>query len=122
MLFVVLIASVSTQRVKPNDGRIIGSLHDAWCKTGVAKAAIMIKGTKLKRKLKSDTEGKFEVSLPPGTYKITVEKYGFKRYINDVKITADTNLPVTVKMEYGWSTSDPNAGKVGPCGTTYRYQ
>jgi Carboxypeptidase regulatory-like domain len=119
LLSVVLVASVPAQHLKRNEGRITGALLDARCKTGVAKAAITIRGTKLKRKLKSNTEGNFEISLPPGTYQITIEKYGFKRYIvNDVKVGADTEFPVTVHMNYGWSTDDPNHGKPEPCRAT----
>jgi hypothetical protein len=101
---------------KRNDGRVTGHLRDPWCDSGVAKAAITIKGAKFKRKLKSDLSGNFDICLTPGTYQVTVEKYGFKRYIvNDLKVTSGETSPVKLDMEAGWATSDPNLGKRAPC-------
>ena len=112
----VIVGSAAQPCVRPNDGKVAGHLNDPWCKTGIAKASITIKGAKLKRKVKSDASGNFEFCVPPGDYTVTVEKYGFKRYtVDDLKVTSGTMSPVTLNMEAGWATNDPNLGKRAPC-------
>ena len=44
----------------------------------IAGAVIRIENGDLKRRLRSDYEGKFELELPAGTYDIRVEQPGFK--------------------------------------------
>src|SRR5438034_7864637 len=102
--------------LRPNDGKVAVHLNDPWCKTGIAKASITIKGAKLKRKVKADANGNFEFCVPRGDYTLTIEKYGFKRYIvGDLKVTSGTTSPVTLDMDAGWATNDPNIGKRAPC-------
>jgi hypothetical protein len=118
-LAVLFALSAQQLWAKPRDGKVTGRLNDSWCKTGIPRAAITIKGTKIKRKLKSDSAGRFEISVPPGTYQLTVEMYGYKRYIvNELKVTSGENSTVNLDMEPGWATSDPNAGKREPCRAT----
>jgi hypothetical protein len=112
----VIVGSAAQPCVTPNEGKVSGHLNEPWCKMGIAKAAITIKGAKLKRKLKSDAYGNFEFCVPPGNYTVTVEKYGFKRYLVDnLKVTSGETSPVNLDMEAGWATSDPNLGKRAPC-------
>jgi hypothetical protein len=70
----------------------------------------------VKRKFKSDGAGKFEVCLLAGTYQITVQKYGFKRYIvDDVEVRPNATTTLNLDMEAGYATDDPNAGNSLPC-------
>ena len=101
-------------RVKPAEGRIVGQLRNL-CGVGIAKAVVRIKGGKVKRKTKSNVEGKFEFYLPAGNYEILVDKYGFKRYTMTVQVTPDSAASVNLDMEAGYSTDDPNEGKELPC-------
>lgn len=69
---------------------------------------------------KTDRDGWFTAKkLPEGTYKLDVQKYGFKRYlINDINLTGDSKLfEFTYKLERGYPSYDPNVGnpKYKPC-------
>ena len=102
---------------KPQHGGIAGRLRDL-CEVGIAKAVITAKSGKVRRKLKSDRAGRFEFCLPAGTYQITVEKYGFKRYIvNDLEVKPNAMATVNLDMEAGYASDDPNAEKalLNPC-------
>lgn len=46
----------------------------------VVGAAIKIENDKSQRRVKSDSEGKFEVELAAGTYEVTVEMAGFRKF------------------------------------------
>ena len=111
VISLALIIEVLAQQpcVKPQHGGVAGSLRDL-CEIGIAKAAITAKSGKVKRKFKSDRAGKFEVCLPAGPYQIIVEKYGFKRYIlNDVEVKPNATTKVSLDIEAGYATNDPNA-------------
>jgi hypothetical protein len=114
-----LIIEVLAQQpcVKPQHGGVAGRLRDL-CEVGIGKAVITAKSGKVKRKFKSNAAGKFEVCLPAGIYQITVEKYGFKRYIvNDVEVRANATTTLNLDMEAGYASDDPNAEKalLKPC-------
>ena len=115
--FALLVSAAAEQPCpKAGEPKINGRLRDVRCKSGIPKAAIVIKGGKLKRKGKSDSAGNFAVCVPVGIYQVTVEKYGYKRYIvNDLNVTAEGNAIVDLEMEHGWATDDPNEGKTEPC-------
>jgi hypothetical protein len=86
------------------------------CKSDIAKAAIRIKGEKIERESKSDSRGNFVFCVPPGLYEVTVEKYGYKRYVvTNISVTAEAAATVGIEMEHGWSSDDPNAGRPKPC-------
>ena len=69
-----------------NDARIVG-------------ATITVANTEVKRVTRSDDEGKFEVEVPAGTYQITVEQPGFKKFRQaGLRIDADTS-ELSVRME-----------------------
>jgi hypothetical protein len=47
---------------------------------------------------------------------VTVEKHGYKRYIEtNISVTAEAAATVDIEMEHGWSSDDPNAGRLKPC-------
>lgn len=47
----------------------------------VGGAAVTVEGGGLRRELRSDEEGEFEVELPAGAYRVTVEKPGYKKHV-----------------------------------------
>lgn len=118
LLTLALLNSVLAQRpcLKADEGKVVGHLRDARCQSAIDKATIRVKGEKINRKSKSDSRGKFEVCVQPGRYEVTIEKYGYKRYIvTDLIVTKEANANVDLEMEHGWSSDDPNAGKLEPC-------
>ena len=109
-------ALAQQSRVQPQ-GRLVGQLRDL-CGAGITKAIVKITGARFKRKIKSDREGRFELYLPTGIYEITVEKYGFKRYIvPDVQVRSESEAAVKLDMEAGYASDDPNGQKPSsaPC-------
>jgi Carboxypeptidase regulatory-like domain len=66
----------------------------------IVGATINIKNVDFSRKLQSDDEGKFAVELPPGTYQISVEQPGFKRFhLTAFRANAGTRELVNIHME-----------------------
>ena len=59
--------TVSGVVLDANDARIVGAI----VKFGNAKVS---------RQVKSDTEGSFQIELPPGDYQISAEHHGFRRF------------------------------------------
>ena len=75
-------------------------------------AVINVKGSKIKaaritvagngfiRRLTSTKVGKFEIDLPPGTYRILVEKSGFARYeLTNLEIRPNEQASFTFRLE-----------------------
>jgi hypothetical protein len=108
---------VAQSSEKLSSGEIVGQLRDCHG-DGIRKAKIIVPGGKIKRKLKSKNNGEFRITLPEGTYQITVEKYGFKRYIvQDVKVQTNLSAKINLEMEAGYASDDLNDGKqnLKPC-------
>ena len=59
--------------------KIIGVILDEN-NARIAGAAIKIESASFNRQLRSSDEGKFEVELPAGEYRITVEQEGFHKF------------------------------------------
>src|SRR5450432_1203535 len=71
---------------------------------GLAKATIRIvsKDTQVAQTGTSDDAGNFRfVSLPPGSYKITVEATGFSKSALDVTLLTEQNLSVPITLKVG---------------------
>lgn len=84
------------------DGRIIGQVI-ANDKTGIAKAVITLSSnepTHQTRTVKSDKKGKFEASLPDGSYSLKIEKCGFVTYTSSgsTKIAAGVEWKAAVPL------------------------
>lgn len=62
-------------------GRVTGVILDAN-DARVVDATVRIESGKIKRKIKSDQAGKFEIWLPAGSYRMTVEANGFRRFVS----------------------------------------
>jgi len=82
LLLVMAMVSIvdATALPKPGDGKIKGAILDVN-DARVTNAGITIEGNKIKRVVKSDDQGQFEVSLPAGSYQITVKANGFRRFV-----------------------------------------
>lgn len=85
-------SSVQTSRlvgivVDVNGSRIVG-------------ASITIERGQFERVVKSDDEGKFEVEVPSGTYQLTVEQGGFKKfYLPNFRFAPGTCELVNIHMD-----------------------
>ena len=61
-------------------------------------------GTEVKRTAVTNASGQFTVpSLPPATYRLTVEATGFKTYVQDLTLLADQNGSLQIPMQLGAS-------------------
>jgi hypothetical protein len=70
----------------------------------IARASVTMTqtGTEVKRSAITNDVGQFNIpSLPPATYRLTVEAPGFKRYQQDVRLLADQSGSIQVQMQLG---------------------
>ena len=70
----------------------------------IAHASVTVTqtGTQVKRTVTTNDAGQFTVpSLPPATYRVTVEAPGFKTYAQDVTLLADQNGTLEIQMQLG---------------------
>lgn len=66
----------------------------------VAGAAVRIANAEFNRRVKSDDEGNFEISVPPGTYEITVEQPGFRKFqLSRFRVGGGTCELVNIHLE-----------------------
>lgn len=66
----------------------------------IAGAAIIIENTQFNRKLRSSGEGKFEIDLPAGEYRITVEQEGFHKFeLSSFRANAGVSECVNIHMK-----------------------
>ena len=65
----------------------------------IAGARITVENAEVKRTRRSNDEGRFEVEVPPGTYRITVEQPGFKKFqLPEFHVGTDVS-ELNVRME-----------------------
>jgi Carboxypeptidase regulatory-like domain len=70
-----------------NNARIVGAM-------------VKIENARFSRAVQSDDEGAFEIELPAGVYRLTVEMNGFKRFVlPSVRVRAGARASVSVQME-----------------------
>jgi carboxypeptidase family protein len=74
-----LACAAATSAASPRLGRIKGIVLDVN-QARVVNAVVIVQGGDVKRKVMSDDEGRFEISLPPGSYQITVKAAGFREF------------------------------------------
>src|SRR5438132_14173757 len=79
VLFVVGVLCVEVSS-KSDTGRIKGAILDANY-ARVVNAIVRVNGGEIKRSLRSNGEGQFEISLPRDEYELTVEANGFRRFV-----------------------------------------
>ena len=66
----------------------------------VKTARITVERNGFIRRLTSTKAGQFEIDLPPGTYRIVVEKFGFARFeLTDLEIRPNEQAAFTFRLE-----------------------
>jgi hypothetical protein len=66
----------------------------------VVGATISIENAELKKVAKSNDEGRFEIELPAGTYQLTVEQQGFKKFqFSSFRVGVETCELVNIHLE-----------------------
>jgi hypothetical protein len=67
-----------------------------------ARVTMTQAGTEVKRTAATNASGQFTIpSIPPATYRLTVEATGFKTYVQDVTLLADQNGSLQIPMQLG---------------------
>lgn len=70
-----------------------------------AQVKVVDKNTSVSRVVTTNGSGQFNVpSLPPGTYTVSVEAQGFKRYVQDVVLLADQIRDLDIRLQVGAAT------------------
>ena len=66
----------------------------------IVGATVKIENGRFNRVVQSDDQGMFEVELPAGDYRITVEMDGFKRFVlSPFRVRAGARRSVNIQME-----------------------
>jgi iron complex outermembrane recepter protein len=98
IILLVIIACASLSFAQQT-GRITGIVVDVNG-SRVVGAAIRIESSDFKQTKRSDDEGRFELEAPAGTYELTVEQSGFKKYRRrDVRVGSGTRELGNVQLE-----------------------
>jgi len=79
LLMSVLAGAGMTSAATARVGKIRGIVLDVN-KARVVNALVIVQSAEVKRRVMSDGEGRFEISLPPGSYEITVKAAGFREF------------------------------------------
>ena len=99
LLLAVTCSSLFAQSVS-QPGKFKGLVLDEKQKR-VRKASVTVEGRDYTGKLMTDKVGEFEVALPAGVYKITVEKAGLKRFpLVELAVEPNTQCTYTFNMGY----------------------
>jgi hypothetical protein len=70
-----------------------------------AKVTVTQKNTSISRVVTSNGTGQFNVSsIPPGTYTVSIEATGFKKYVQDVTLLADQIRDIDAHLQVGEQT------------------
>lgn len=89
----------SRRAVNLPTGKIIGVVLDAN-NARIAGATIKIWNGRFNRQAQSGEEGDFELELPVGLYRITVEQPGFRRFeLSSFRVVANVNKMLKVRMK-----------------------
>lgn len=97
----VLLQSIPTAQAKfskRQTGRVEGVVTDKFG-AHVTKASIKIEGKRVVKEIVSDEEGRFQIDLPAGLYRITVDSPGFESFkSNNVKVLADNTTTINAAL------------------------
>ncbi len=103
-LLLIATLFVGLAHAQDTRGQIFGSVQDS---SGAAMVAATVRGVNLNTnfEVSSATNDKGEYILPlllPGTYRVTIEQTGFKRFVKDrIEVRVSERIPVDVKLEVG---------------------
>jgi hypothetical protein len=95
----VIAAGFASALGSQKTGRLVGMVVDANG-SRIAGASITVERDQFERVVKSDDEGRFEVEAPSGTYELTVEQPGFKKFhLPNFRFTSGTCELVNIHMD-----------------------
>ena len=99
-LLLQTIPTAQAESSKRQTGRVEGVVTDKFG-ARVTKASIKIEAGRIRKEIVSDDEGRFQIDLPVGLYRVTVYSPGFESFKSDeVKVQADNtttiNVPLTI--------------------------
>lgn len=105
-LLVLLAISISGLAAFGQGGGNVAITGTVTDPTGAVLSGALVKvtqkNTDISRTDKTNTAGQFNVSpLPPGTYTVSVESQGFKRYVAEVTLLADQIRDLDVHLSVG---------------------
>ena len=116
MLLIILVSILATvpcvgqQRPSPGRQKSVGKIQGVLLDINDARivgAKITIEGGQFKRELRSGNEGDFETQLPAGSYQISVEANGFRRFeLSPFKVKPNVTEMINIHMEVA-VMSDP---------------
>ncbi len=75
----IALTSSSISFAQQNPGMLVGLINDP-VGARIANAKINIEGHNLKKEIRSSAEGVFQIDLPAGTYRISIESPGFRTF------------------------------------------
>ena len=98
--FVVLMIAVTCAWAQTGSTSLRGTVTDkTGASVGDAKVSLDNLGQAFHRETPTSTTGEYDfVALPPGTYALTIEKAGFRRY-EQKNLQLLVNLPATVNAK-----------------------
>lgn len=96
---------LSTVHAQTFFGTVVGTVTDAsGGSMADAKATLINLGTGDRRTMQTDASGNYQfVNIPPGQYKLELEKSGFRRYVRD-PITVEVQN--TVRLDFAMQVGD----------------
>ena len=95
--------TVTAYSSKLRPGKIKGQVVDIN-KARVVKALVIVDGVETHRRLVTDENGEFEISLRPGRYQTSVDANGFRPFIsaeNEVKAGQTRTIEIQLKVVRG---------------------
>lgn len=99
ILFLIAICSGLSAGLQTQMSRVSGVVLDVN-EARIVGAMITIENAQVKKVKRSDDEGRFEVDLPAGTYQITVEQSGFKKFrLSQFELEAPANLNIRMEVD-----------------------
>ncbi|HEY3703868.1 MAG TPA: carboxypeptidase regulatory-like domain-containing protein [Terracidiphilus sp.] len=79
-----------------------------------AQVKVTEKNTSATRAITTNSNGQFNASpLPPGTYTVSVEAQGFKRYVQDVELLADQIRDMDIRLQVGQTSEQVTVEAAG---------
>ena len=98
-IILLVVAACTTFSFAQQTGRITGIVVDPNG-SRVAGATVSVENADFKQTKRSDDEGGFELQAPAGTYELTVEQSGFKKFrLRDVRVGTGTRELGNIKLE-----------------------